>query len=322
MLRTPMYNIQNPVQQPKPCDMQDLVAALDACSARQLHLNPVTAAAGAKCLSGVAAAECQELSPAEAKQLAAESAGDLRHAIGMLQMLLCGTAPALQAKGRKVRRMRLPEANLAHKSPRPFNEFLLEPHRPGGHMPPPAPQQYTCCRPPIQIGTPPPSAQGAAAKRKRLGGQLEPPLRSTAFTGRDQGLTLFHALGKLLYNKRLDPADPAQPSTQPASSASQGALNPDVREFGSPSVAVGRLMLSSQTTGSQPSGSQSRPGGGSGGGGGVSADVIDLTDILSDEPAFDTVQPAPPDIHDRRGPSHSCMPGRLQSWVGHPRMPA
>lgn len=102
--------------------MQDLVAALDACSARQLHLNPVTAAAGAKCLSGVAAAECRELSPAEARQLAAESAGDLRNAIGMLQMLLCGTAPAPQAKGRKVRRMRLPEADLAHKTPRPFDE--------------------------------------------------------------------------------------------------------------------------------------------------------------------------------------------------------
>ena len=83
---------------------QDLVQALESCNARQLHLNPVTTATAGKCLAGIAAAECQELSAAEAKQLATEAAGDLRNAIGMLQMLLCGSAPVQQAsKGRKVR---------------------------------------------------------------------------------------------------------------------------------------------------------------------------------------------------------------------------
>lgn len=82
--------------------MQDLVAALEACKARQLHLNPVTTAATAKCLSGIAVAEARELAPAEAKQLAMASAGDLRNAVAMLQMLLCGTAPVSQTKGSKV----------------------------------------------------------------------------------------------------------------------------------------------------------------------------------------------------------------------------
>lgn len=84
------------------------MAALEACRARQLHLNPVTAAATAKCLGAIAAAEARELAPAEAKQLAAAAAGDLRNAVAMLQMLLCGTASALQAKGRKVGACRVP----------------------------------------------------------------------------------------------------------------------------------------------------------------------------------------------------------------------
>jgi hypothetical protein len=83
-------------------NMQDLITALESSHVRRLHLNPVTAAATASCLTGIAAAESRELSPAEAKQLAAASAGDLRTAIGTLQMLLCGTAPVPKAKGRKV----------------------------------------------------------------------------------------------------------------------------------------------------------------------------------------------------------------------------
>ena len=88
--------------------MQDLIAALESSHVRRLHLNPVTAAATASCLTGIAAAESRELLPAEAKQLAAASAGDLRTAIGMLQMLLCGTAPVPKAKGRKVGMPRYP----------------------------------------------------------------------------------------------------------------------------------------------------------------------------------------------------------------------
>lgn len=132
---------------------KDLIRGLEGCGIRQLHLNPITTAAVAKCLSGIAAAECQELSAAEAKQLAAESGGDLRSAVAMLQLRLCGTAPVAALKGKK----------------------------------------------------------GTKAKRKRGAATAEAASapRSTALSARDSGLSLFHALGKLLYNKRLNDSDAA-----------------------------------------------------------------------------------------------------------------
>lgn len=50
------------------------------------------------------------------------------------------------------------------------------------------------------------TAQGRKAKKPKTAaaphGAL--PEAAASFVGRDQGLTLFHALGKFLYNKRLD----------------------------------------------------------------------------------------------------------------------
>lgn len=71
--------------------------------------------------------------------------------------------------------------------------------------------------------------QGAAPKRKRRAAASAAATapRSTAFTGRDAGLTLFHALGKLLYNKRLDGAEAG--ASQPLTGPSQG---PDLSSQG------------------------------------------------------------------------------------------
>jgi len=55
-----------------------------------------------------------------------------------------------------------------------------------------------------------------------------------AFTGQDAGLTLFHALGKLLYNKRDaegGPGPQSQPSQTSASEATQ-ALRPQHAQDG------------------------------------------------------------------------------------------
>ena len=78
---------------------------------QRMRFNPVTTAAAAKCLSAIAAAECRDLTAVEAKQLAADSGGDLRNAIGMLQLLLCGTAPLAALKGRQVCAAGVPRDN-------------------------------------------------------------------------------------------------------------------------------------------------------------------------------------------------------------------
>lgn len=79
------------------------MAALEGCGVERMRFNPITTAAAAKCLTAIAAAECRELPALEAKQLAADSAGDLRNAISMLQLLLCGTVPVDALKSKKVR---------------------------------------------------------------------------------------------------------------------------------------------------------------------------------------------------------------------------
>ena len=68
-------------------------------------------------------------------------------------------------------------------------------------------------------------AQGRRAKKpkKAATAALLPP-SAMAFVGQDAGLTLFHALGKLLYNKRDavgDPGPRSQPSQSSASEAAQ-----------------------------------------------------------------------------------------------------
>mmetsp|Transcript_17563 Transcript_17563/g.52740 ORF Transcript_17563/g.52740 Transcript_17563/m.52740 type:complete len:844 (-) Transcript_17563:602-3133(-) len=174
---------------------KDLLAALEGCGVERMRFNPITTAAAAKCLTAIAAAECRELPALEAKQLAADSAGDLRNAISMLQLLLCGTVPVDALKSKK----------------------------------------------------------GAAAKRKRgKAAGTEAPPRSTAFTGRDAGLTLFHALGKLLYNKRVEDGPegaasqgPAT-SSQPAASGS-GALSQPVSQAPSDDQVTAPLPASQPT---------------------------------------------------------------------------
>jgi hypothetical protein len=208
--------------------------------------------------------------------------------------------------------------------------------------------------------------QGAATKRKRAGtaAAAEPAARPIAFTGRDQvqcpshgdethahaspcinadaiqqqvmrrdtammcmqGLTLFHALGKLLYNKRLEPDDPAQPSgtgsqaavgggrqtAAPAAASSQPAAG-----FSQPSDgARPRTSASQPTLGASASraarpapwpAATSNPAGPSASApshqlpqhSGAQQDAIDLTDDLADDLMADAIQPKPPDIDER-----------------------
>ena len=209
--------------------------------------------------------------------------------------------------------------------------------------------------------------QGAATKRKRAGtaAAAEPAARPIGFTGRDQvqacrmstrwpmlclasmqmpymqvmhvdtarmcmqGLTLFHALGKLLYNKRLEPDDPAQPSGVGSQAAAGGARQPAAPAAASSQPAAGvsqpcdaarpRVSASQPVLGAPtpraachahlPAAS-SNPAGPRGPSAsaplhqpqqqsGAQQDAIDLTDDLADGLMADAIQPKPPDIDER-----------------------
>ena len=149
-----------------------------------------------------------------------------------------------------------------------------------------------------------------------------------------QGLTLFHALGKLLYNKRVEEDDPAQPSgtaSQPAAGgAHQGAGA--VAVYSQPPAAFSQPCggVSARSTASQPALGTSVPSAplhahciavtsshaGLSGPAATAAqhqqpqrtaaqlDVIDLTDGLADEHMADAVEPKPPDTDGRYAIRH------------------
>lgn len=83
--------------------------------------------------------------------------------------------------------------------------------------------------------------------RKRAKTQAkEPPGKqsSTAFLGKDTGLALFHALGKVLYNKRIDPSngDPlASGSRMPANQPGLPSWSKEIANYGTEQRVADRL---------------------------------------------------------------------------------
>ncbi len=77
-----------------------------------------------------------------------------------------------------------------------------------------------------------------------------------AFTGQDAGLTLFHALGKLLYNKRDaegGPGPQSQPSQTSASEATQ-ALRPQHAQDGQQAQQSSNAFIDLLSDGGQEEG--------------------------------------------------------------------
>ena len=144
-----------------------------------------------------------------------------------------------------------------------------------------------------------------------------------------QGLTLFHALGKLLYNKRLEPADTAQPSGMGSHAAAGGTRQTAVPAAASSQPAAGYSQppdgVRPRTSASQPTigaaapraacyapwpAASSNPAGPWGPSASAPShqppqqsdaqqDAIDLTDDLDDDLMADAIQPKPPDIDKR-----------------------
>jgi hypothetical protein len=144
-----------------------------------------------------------------------------------------------------------------------------------------------------------------------------------------QGLTLFHALGKLLYNKRVGADEPAQPSgtaSQPAAGVAHQTAGAAAMSSQPPAV-FGQPFggISSRSSASQPALGASVPyaslsahrDAATSNHAGLSGpaasaplqqpsqqsaaqlDVIDLTAGLADEPMADAAKPKLPDVDGR-----------------------
>lgn len=161
-----------------------------------------------------------------------------------------------------------------------------------------------------------------------------------------QGLTLFHALGKLLYNKRVEPDNPAQPSgaasqpggsekqrpagvsaprsqpsgvSQPSGGSSRGSASqpaPAQHAFGG-SAAHSSQSAAMSSAASQPNGNlhSSAPAWSASAQraqqqqhSAAEPDVIYLTDDPADAPMATAAEPEPPDI-DARCAFGSCARG-------------
>ena len=83
-------------------------------------------------------------------------------------------------------------------------------------------------------------------RKRAKAGAKEPATKqaNVAHLGKDTGLALFHALGKVLYNKRLHEVDDA--SAAPSTSASQGLLpswSKDIANYGAEQRVASRYTL-------------------------------------------------------------------------------
>ena len=154
-----------------------LSPAMEAAGALVLAFNPATQAKLAKALAAVARAEGIDVAPARLAEIAAASEGDIRCAIGTLQLMASGrtsnpaAAAASAGAGKKRRAKKDRDA-------------------PGDGM-----------------GTITSSADAGIGRR-------------------DTSLSVFHALGKILYNKR-DPAPPPENARADSAPHSVAPVPPD-----------------------------------------------------------------------------------------------
>jgi len=137
--------------------LRELISALERCSAAVIAINPATRAELQKLITRVAASEGVSLVQEDATSMAEAARGDVRAALGTLQMHCAG-----------VRRR---------------------------HLPPPAAKRRRT------------AAKGASASSLAVSRQGQ-----TAVWERSETMSVFHALGKVLYNKRvhIPPPTPAE----------------------------------------------------------------------------------------------------------------
>jgi cell cycle checkpoint protein len=163
---------------------RDAIACLEEAGAAHIPFNAATKAEVAKALLRVAAAERVPLPQAAAAAIAEAARGDVRAAIGALQLRCAGGGGGgggADAAGSKKRRKG--------------------------------------------------AAGGAGGGGAGGAGGAAPAKADAAAWARDDTLSLFHALGKLLYNKRLPetPAAPAAPAAAPPGRPAPLALAPRFR---------------------------------------------------------------------------------------------
>ena len=144
-----------------------IVAAMEAAGAATVALNPATTPKLVKALAAVAAAERVDVDDAGLAAIAAAAEGDVRCAIASLQMFAAGRCGAQGGRAR------------AEDRPKPGSRKRKAP---------------------------------AAARRGAAGTEGDDDIKKThprdaaaaEAARRDRGLSVFHALGKILYNKRDD----------------------------------------------------------------------------------------------------------------------
>ena len=205
---------QESLPPPPPCLLlllraQDLIAVLEAAQATSISFNPITANNIVKALRAVLEREQLSLPEAALAAIAEQAEGDLHNALNTLQFVCTGQQPA----------------------------------------PPPAAA----------------TKKGRGTKRKAAGGTVggkgeggSAPTATggdggeaahVAFAGRDGMLSLFHALGKLLYNKR-------DPGAAAGAGAASGELAAAKGPGGSPAAAAIQNSQQQQLRQSQQPSSQ------------------------------------------------------------------
>ena len=162
---------------------------LEAHGAATISFNPFTAANTAKALRAILERERRHLPEADVQAIAEQANGDLHNAISTLQFVCTGAAAA-PAPARAAR----PRARGAkRKAPAGGKEAAAA------------------------------AATATAGGSAGAGGQAS----QVGYALRDSSLSLFHALGKLLYSKRLSPAAASQqPGSGSLPAASQAPAQP------------------------------------------------------------------------------------------------
>ena len=168
---------------------RSIVSAMEAAGAKVVAFNPATAPKLVKALAAVAAAERVDVDDAGLAAIAAAAEGDVRCALASLQMFAAGrSGRAFSTKGNKGK----PRSGK-RAAPAPRGE------RRGGRR----------RRAALDGGGETDDEDARRARRD-----------ATAADGarRDRGLSVFHALGKILHNKRDEdedlPSVPSKPSRQ------------------------------------------------------------------------------------------------------------
>jgi len=166
-----------------------IVAAMEAAGAATVALNPATTPKLVKALAAVAAAERVDVDDAGLVAIAAAAEGDVRCALASLQMFAAGRSGAHGGRARAEDRTKT--GSRKRKAPAAARRG------------------------------------GAGTDGDDDGSKKTHPRDAAAAEGarRDRGLSVFHALGKILYNKRDDDSDVSDVNGEDATDAN-GNVDP------------------------------------------------------------------------------------------------